>query len=76
MEVEGHLLKGARWAAEVVFVRHAEGGANVNVGVVDRDFVERRKLRQLRQQSKSGPGKKVLQGSGREVVAATLHGFV
>ena len=76
MEVEGHLLKGAWWASKVVFVRHAEGGANVNVGVFDRDFVYRRKLRQLGKQSKGGAREKVLEGSGRQVVAATLGGFV
>ncbi|HEX3629333.1 MAG TPA: hypothetical protein VHW91_02590, partial [Candidatus Dormibacteraeota bacterium] len=76
MEVERHLLEGARRTAQIVFVRHAEGGADVDVRIFDRDLVQGRKLRQLGEQSKSGAGQEVLQRRRRKVVATALRGLV
>ena len=76
MEIECDLLEGAWRAAQIVFVCHAECGADVDIGVFDRDLIQGRKLRQLGEQSKSCTSQQVLQWRGREVVAATLPGLV
>ncbi len=76
VEVEGNLLKGTWRAAQIVFVRHAERGADVDIGIFDWDLIQGRKLRQLGQQSKSGAGQEVLQRGRSKVVAAPLRWLV
>ena len=62
VELDDHLLEIGRCVIDVVFLRVAEGGANVSCRVVDRDLVERREPRQLCEQSKRGPHHQELQG--------------
>ena len=76
LQVEGHLLEGSGWAAEVVFVGHAESCPNINIGLLDGHFVYRRKLRQLRQQSKSGAGQQVLERRWGSIFASALRRLV
>ena len=64
VEPDDHLLEIGRCVIDVVFLRVAEGGANVSGRVVDRDLVERREPRQLREQSKRGPHHQELKGRG------------
>lgn len=70
------MLKRAWRAAQVVLVCDAEGGANVDLCLLNRYFVERRKLRQLGEQSKGGTRNDVLQRCRGQVVAAALRWLV
>ena len=76
MEIECDLLEGAWRAAQIVFVCHAECGADVDIGVFDRDLIQGRKLRQLGEQSKGGAGDDVLERGRGKVVPPTLGWLV
>jgi len=76
LQIERHLLKGAGRPAKVVLIRDAERGTNVGLSLFDRHFVERRKLRQLGEQSKGRAGEEILQRRRGEVVAPALRRLV
>jgi hypothetical protein len=76
VEPDGHLFEVGRRVIDVVLLSVAKRGAHVRGRIFDRDFVEGREPRQLREQSKGGADHEVLEGRRALLCAASGERFV